>query len=270
MSIIIISRGVHYKGEEVAEKTAQKLGWPCISYDIVMEASKKFGVPDAELKKAMEKAPSLLERLSLDKEKNISFIHSVLLNRLKADNIIYHGQAGHFFVKDIAHALAVRILVDIKDRASYCMETEGVSEAKAYEILNKRDEEREKWGKYLYGLNVSDPNLYDVVINIQKLSVDDAVELICKAIGLQKFKTTPESKQVMEDLALAAEVRAVLMKEKPTREVTAKKGIVTVKIEASFYQEADLAGKIEKICNSIAGVKGIKVEPYGQTIEIVE
>jgi hypothetical protein len=52
--------------------------------------------------------------------------------------------------------------------------------------------------------------------------------------------------------------------------VTAKKGIVTVKIEASFYQEADLAGKIEKLCKSIDGIKGIKVEPYGQTIEIVE
>lgn len=270
MSIIIISRGIHYKGEEVARKTAQKLGFPCISHDIVLEASQKFGIPEAKLKKAMEKAPGLLERLGFEKEKHISYIHSILLNRLKKDNIIYHGQAGHFFVKDISHALAVRILVDINDRTNYCMETEGVSQTKAYEILKKRDEEREKWGQYLYGLNISDPNLYDVVINIQKLSVDDAVEMICKAIGFQKFKTTPESQQTMEDLALAAEVKAILMSEKPPKEVTAQKGIVTVKIEASIYQEADLTGKIEKLCKPVDGIKGIKVELYSPTIEIVE
>ena len=270
MSIIIISRGVHYKGQEVAEKTAEKLGFPCISYDVVLEASKKFNVPEIKLRKAMEKAPGLVERLGFEKEKHISYIHSVLLNRLKEDNIIYHGQAGHFFVKNIPHAIAVRILVDIKDRASYCMQTEGVSEAKAYEILKKRDEEREKWGQYLYGLNVSDPNLYDVVINIQKFSVDDAAELLCKAIGFQKFRTTPESQQAIEDLALAAEIKAILMDEKPPGEVTAQKGIVTVKIESSMYQEANLTEKIEALCKSVDGVKEIKVEPYSPTIEIVE
>ena len=270
MSIIIISRGVHYKGEEVAEKTAQRLGFPCISHDIVVEASQKFNVPEAKLKKAMEKAPGLLERLGFEKEKHISYIHSVLLNRLKEDNIIYHGQAGHFFVKDISHALAVRILVDIKDRVNYCMEMEGVSEPKAYEILKKRDEEREKWGQYLYGLNESDPNLYDVVINIRKLSVDDAAEMICTAIGFQKFKTTPQSQQTMEDLALAAEIRAVLMSEKYPMEVKAQNGIVTVKIEASVYQETDLTEKVEKLCKSVNGVKEIRVERYSPTIEIVE
>ncbi|MDO9263559.1 MAG: cytidylate kinase family protein [Desulfosalsimonadaceae bacterium] len=272
MSIIIISRGAHHKGEEVAEKTAQKLGYACISRDILLEASQQFNVPEVKLKKFMERTPGFFERLGFNKEKYISYIQSALLKRLKEDNIVYHGLAGHFFVKDISHALSVRILVDIKDRIQYCMQSEKVSESKARDMLKKLDEDRKKWGQYLYGIDISDPVLYDVVINIQKLSTDDAAEIICNAVQPDKFKTTPESRQTMEDLAAAAEVKAVLMDHIIPIEVTAQNGDVTVTIPATMLIESEVAGVIEELAKTVDGVKEVKVEgtPYVQSIEIVE
>ena len=272
MSIIIISRGAHHKGEEVAEKTAQKLGYACISRDILLEASQQFDVPEIKLKKFMERTPGFFERLGFNKEKYIAYIQSALLKRLKEDNIVYHGLAGHFFVKNISHALSVRVLVDIRDRVQYCMRSEKVSESKAIDMLKKLDEDRKKWGQYLYGIDISDPVLYDVVINIQKFSTDDAAEIIYSAVQYEKFKTTPESRQAMEDLAVAAEVKAVLMDHIIPIAVTAQNGNVTVTIPASMLIESEIAELINELAKSAEGVKEVTVAgaPYVQSIEIVE
>ena len=63
MSIIMISRGAHHRGKEVAEKIALKLGYECLSRDILLEASRKYDVPEVKLKKSMERAPNFFEKL---------------------------------------------------------------------------------------------------------------------------------------------------------------------------------------------------------------
>jgi cytidylate kinase len=86
---------------------------------------------------------------------------------LKEDNVVYHGLAGHFFVKDVPHALKVRILADMEDRIQLEMERTGIDADEARRMLEKDDEERRKWGQRLYGIDTSDPRLYDLVINVK-------------------------------------------------------------------------------------------------------
>ena len=108
------------------------------------------------------------------------------------------------------------------------------------------------------------------MINVQKLSVDDAVDIICNTISINKFRTTPESKQSMDDLALAVEVKAVLMDKVPPKEVTAQNGIISVTIQASsILQEAEFSRCVEELCKTVEGIKQIKVEslPYIQSFE---
>ena len=45
MAIITISRGSYFRGKEVAEKLAQKLGYACISREILLEASAGIQYP---------------------------------------------------------------------------------------------------------------------------------------------------------------------------------------------------------------------------------
>lgn len=49
MAIITISRGSYSKGKEVAEKVAEKLGYTCISRDLLVEASRQFDIPEMRL-----------------------------------------------------------------------------------------------------------------------------------------------------------------------------------------------------------------------------
>jgi cytidylate kinase len=204
MSVITISRGSYNRGKEVAEKLAKKLGYECISRDILLEASSEYNIPEIKLIRAIQDAPSILQRLTHQKEKYIAFIRAALLKHVQKDNVVYHGLFGHFFLQDIPHVLKVRIVGALEDRVEDEVRREGISAEKAREIITRDDEERRKWALYLYGADSWDATLYDLVIHLKAFSIDDAVELISRARELPGFQTTPESQASIDSLVEAS------------------------------------------------------------------
>jgi cytidylate kinase len=204
MSVITISRGSYNRGKEVAEKLAQKLGYQCISREILLEASKEYNVPEIKLIRTIQDAPSILERLTHKKEKYITYIRATLLKHVQKDNVVYHGLFGHFFLQNIPHVLKVRIVGDLEDRVEDEVKREGISADKAREIITRDDDERRKWALYLYEADAWDATLYDLVIHLKTISVDDAVDLICQTRQLPGFQTTSESQQAIDSLVEAA------------------------------------------------------------------
>ena len=259
MAIITISRGSYSRGEEVAEKVAQKLGYDCISRDILLDASEQFNIPEIKFLRAIHDAPSILDRFTYGKEKYIAYIQAALLKYLREDDMVYHGLAGHFFLNSVSHVLKVRIIADLADRVRLEMEREGTDEKDALRNLQKDDEHRRKWSRSLYGIDTWDPSLYDLVIHIKQVTVDDAVDIICHAVNLKPFQTTPQSRQAMNDLAVAAEVKAALIDLNPTVEVAAQDGKVHVKAKARSGEQ-ELARDLETIAKGVRGVKEIEVQ----------
>ncbi len=259
MAIITISRGSYSKGKEVAEKVGEKLGYECLSRDVLLEASERFNIPEVKLVRAIHDAPSVLGRFAYGKEKYVSFIEAAILRHFRKDNVVYCGLAGHFFVRGVSHVLKVRILADFEDRVRLEMEREGISEKEAAHILKKDDEERRKWSMHLYGIDTWDPTLYDLVIHIKKINVDAAVDMICNTAALDAFKTTPESQKMIEDLALAAEVRAAIIDMKPDVRVSASDGKVIIKTAEIGSKEIALEKELRKIAMAVSGVKDVEV-----------
>lgn len=260
MAIITISRGSYSRGKEVAEKVAEKLGYQCIAREVILEASKEFNIPEIRLVKAVHDAPSILERFSYGKEKFIAYFQTALLKRLQHDNVVYHGLAGHFYVKDVPHVLKVRIIADVQDRIKYLMEHENISYQSAQSRIRKDDAERSKWSQHLYGMDTADPLLYDLVLAVQKLNVDNVVDIICHTAKLDTFKTTPQSLQAMEDLVVSAEVRAALLEIKPDIQVSARNGVVQVGVGAQLLKEPNSLAEIRKIASGVAGVREVKID----------
>jgi len=204
MPIITISRGSYSRGKEVAEKLAQKLGYRCISRDILLEASEQFNIPEIKLIRAIHDAPSILERFTHGKERYVAYLRSTLLKQVQKDNVVYHGLAGHYFLQGIPHVIKVRIMADLEDRVQEEMRREKISADEARFILKKDDDERRRWGLQLYGVDTWDPMLYDMVLYIKSLTVDDAVDLISKAAKLPHFQATPESQRLVDEMAQEA------------------------------------------------------------------
>ena len=260
MAIITISRGSYSKGKEIAENVAQKLGYECIARQVLLEAKDEFNIPELKLIRAIHDAPSILNSFSFGKEKYITMIQAEILNHFKKNNVVYHGLAGHFFVKGVCHVLKVRIIADLEDRVKLEMEREGISRKKAIRILRKDDEERRRWSQYLYGIDTSDPINYDLVIHIHKFTVKDAVDVICHTAGLEQFQATPESQRLIDDLALAAQTKAMLMDVKADIRVSAQDGNILIKTEAPILQSEALAQRLENIAKTVTGIRDVKMD----------
>ncbi len=208
MAIITISRGSYHRGREVAEKLAAKLGYRCISRDILLEASEEFNIPEIKLIRAIQDAPSILNRLTRQKEEYVAYIRTALLKQVQKDNVVYHGLFGHFFLQDIPHVLKVRIVADLEARVAEEVKRESISPAKAREIIVKDDEERRKWALYLYGADWWDATLYDLVVHLKTITVDNAVDLLFQLVQLPGFQTTPESQAAINSLVEASLMEA--------------------------------------------------------------
>ena len=167
--------------------------------------------------------------------------------------------AGHFFVDDIPHVLKVRIIADLEDRIATEMARQNISREQALEQLRDDDYERRQWSLKLYGVDNSDPSLYDLVLHIHKLTADDAVEIICRAVKSACFQTTPASQQALDDLALAAKVKASIVSEYPIASVTAREGMVLVHLKAAGVLEPAVEAEIERLAGEIPGIKEVKV-----------
>ena len=140
----------------------------------------------------------------------IAYIRSALVQYVKDDNVVYHGLAGHLLLKGIPHVLKVRVIADLADRVQAEMEREKISKTEARTLLLKDDEERRKWTQTLYGVDPRDSSLYDLVVHIHKLTIADAVDIICDTAIREPFKTTKQAQQKIEDYAMASEMKAGL------------------------------------------------------------
>jgi cytidylate kinase len=262
MSIITISRGSYSNGKQVAEKVAQKLGYECISRDAIIEASKEFNIPEIKLIRAIHDAPSILDKFNYSKERYLAYLHVTMLEHFQKDNVVYHGLAGHFFIENISNVLKVRIIADMKNRVKLEMARENISEREALRLLKNDDKERRKWCKYIYGIDKWDPSLYDLVIHIKKITVENAVDLICNTVRLEQFKATPESQKALDNMLVAAKVKILLIDMKPDIEVVAENGTISIKTKYTQFKDEEMVHKIAEIAKSVPGVRNVEIHRY--------
>ena len=263
MAIITISRGSNSRGKEVAEALAKRLGYDCVSREILLEASAEFNIPEIRMEKALHDAPSVLERFSHGKTRYISYFCASFFNRLVKDNIVYHGLAGHFFLQGISHVMKVRIIANMEERIREEMLRENCSADEARYTLKKDDEERRKWGMHLYGRDTWDSRLYDMVLHIDTMTADGAVSIIEQTIKNDIFKATAESLEKMKLRTLLATIQAKIVTISPCATVEVEDGVVLLgNLEGDLKDNENIRNELR---DSIIRSHGVKDVIYEKT-----
>jgi len=259
MAIITISRGSYSKGKEVAEMVADQLGYNCISREVLLDASEHFNIPEIKLVHAIHDAPSILDRFNRNREVFIAYIRSTLVQRVKNDNVVYHGLAGHLLLTGISTVLKVRITAKLEDRVAAEMERKSITRKKARELLLKDDLERRKWTKSLYGVDPWDSSLYDITIRIGKLTVNDAVNFICQAATQDQFKPSDTSRRKLEDLAIACQIKSALVMQFPDVGVKCDYGNVIIYIKGDERSVKNIKKKVIPLKEEMEGINNLEI-----------
>jgi hypothetical protein len=85
-----------------------------------------------------------------------------------------------------------------------------ISEDEALAFIKSEDRHRSAWTRYFYKTAVSNPRLYDMVLNVSQLGIQDACGIICAAAQSDAYTANPESIRAIANLALSSHVRAAL------------------------------------------------------------
>ena len=179
MGIITISRGSFSGGTVVAECLAERLGYRVVSREILAAAAARYGIAEEKLAQALERAPGLWERLGHERRLYLVFIQAALCDMLQEDGAVYHGHAGHLLLRGISHVLRVRLIAPMPYRIGAAMEQLRCGREEAEAHVRRVDEERARWTRFLYGIDWNSPLLYDLVVNLEAMSVETA----CGVIG---------------------------------------------------------------------------------------
>ena len=148
------------------------------------------------------------------------------------------------------------------------MKRENISAKKTLYILKKDDDdERRKWGLQIHGVDPWDSILYDIVLHINTLTVDDAVQILFETIQKPIFKTTEESKEKLENLALTAKVHSMFIEYFPHVKVSIQDRKVYIyisKVASSVKTDKVMRLRIE---NHIKELDGMDVIIFDEPLE---
>ena len=264
MSIITISRGTFSGGQILADCVAKKLGYNCISREVLVEAAKGHGVPLDELTKALNEPPGgLFHRKTMSRVHYLVYIREALVKAVKDEKAVYHGLAGQLLLTGVPHVLRVFVIASMEYRIQAAIDRLRCDRNKAIEFIHNIDKKRDNWVRYLYDVDRHDPSLYDIVINLDRMNIESACEIICTSGSQQGFQTTPESQKRLKDLVLAAEIRSMLASDgsidDDSLEVDADDGVIILQGMAHSVADAD---NIRELVRQRADVKDIRSEMH--------
>lgn len=261
MTIVAISRELGSGGNAVAAAVAKALHFEFVEREILLQAARAYEVPEEKIADVDERRLSLWERFDEEKRRYLIFIEAAYYSFAEKDNVVTAGRGGPFFLKDVSHALKVRVMAPFEVRVRRIMERETLDQRAARIRVKNYDRELAGRIDYLFGLDWTLPENYDLVINTGDDAWQFYTDLLVAAARHPQYQPTPESRQRVRDLSLAAQVRAAIAKDPVTKninvEVTAQTGRVALKGVVFSPAMMEAAAEVAK---RVPGVTSVSCE----------
>jgi cytidylate kinase len=267
VAIITISHQLGSGGGDIASGVAERLGYRRVGAEVLAEAAHTHGLAEDRLTRLGEAKPPLLDRLSADVQTYIAVMQNAVLDAALQDDVVLLGRGGQWLLRGIPHVLRVRVIAPFDERVRRLADSlvpaggrrPGVRRApEALADLVRRDD-ADKRGRmrYLYDRDLHDPELYDIVIDTDRVDVEGAIAVIVMLARRPGLATTSEGLRRLVDRTVPSNVRVALMMDEQTRaykhyEIEADKGVIRVTSGAP-------AVVAEAVARTVAGVKEVQV-----------
>lgn len=259
MSVITITRGTFSGGMMLAECLSGRLGYRRIDRDALVERAASERASQHELRAALEETPTFPGRFNHKRYVYLCLIQAALMEEARSGQAIYHGLGGQLLLKGAPALLRLRIIAPMDFRIRMEEARLKLSRAEVIAHIEKMDRDRRKWAQFLYGVDWGDPSLYDLVINLEHIGIEQACDLVASLVEQGDFEFSPERQAAMNDLALASRVRAALALNPFTSnlevEAVARDGSVSVR--GDLVEQVE---EVERVARAVPGVTGLTVD----------
>lgn len=198
-TVITIGRQFGSAGREIGEKLAERFGIPCYDKELLSRAAKESGFCEEMIQNHDERPTnSFLYNLVMDTYSfgynasafvDMPISHKVFLAQFDtikkiADEgpCVIVGRCADYALDDNKNCIHLFIYGDEECKIKRIMQKYSLNEAKAKEMIQKKDKQRQSYYNYYSSKKWGHAESYDLCINSSVLGVDGTVDLIAKYI----------------------------------------------------------------------------------------
>ncbi len=260
MPIIAITREMGSLGKDVADGLGGELDLPIFYHEVVEPLADRMRVRKSHVIRLLDGSAGLLERLTADKTSLAIFSADEIFElAMRGEGAVVRGWGATHLLRDVPHAICVRVCAPVALRKRRMMERLSTDDDAAVSVeIHCNDEAHTAIMRRNFGLQWTDPENYDVVFNTERVSVGECVDEVVRLARSNAFAETAQSRRQLEDLALAARVRAALRLSPLTRDarvaVSASEGQVTLAGDLG----TDLLLSVAEVVDAVPGVADFK------------
>ncbi|MGH2535239.1 MAG: AAA family ATPase [Thermomicrobiales bacterium] len=128
-------------------------------------------------------APSFLDALTTRRREILLALHAVVFRLAALDRMIFVGAGTQILLADTPGVLRAKIMAAEAVRAGRLSSTYGLPPEHALRAVRRADYEQRDYNKAIYGADWDDPLLWDVVVNTDHVTVEDASEWLAGLVG---------------------------------------------------------------------------------------
>lgn len=212
MAILTVSREFGSGGREIGRAVAGLMGYEYVNKERILDDIRASGKEWEEWSKDLdEHNPTTWEKYDWSFRGFGALIQSHVLNHALKDNVVIMGRGGNFLLKDIPHALSIRVTAPLEQRIERIIKRESVDRGTALWLAEKTDKERAGFILALYHKHWEKPSEYDMTFDLGTKNINEIISIVKdKLLEKDKFNTG-EARKVLEMRALAAKVKAGIL-----------------------------------------------------------
>ena len=204
MPVITISRQFGAGGITLGELVAEKLGYAFYHDEIIEMIAERAKVSEEGVAAIENESGgrlknfisgivprSLVETIFdtgkeyMEKNEYIDILSKIMKMIAAEGDAVVVGRGGQHFLQDQKNAYHVLIVADHKDRVKFMQEHYDLSPDKALAAVKKEGNRRKILFRILGIENYDQPDIYHLVLNMSKIDLQLACELICELPATQ-------------------------------------------------------------------------------------
>lgn len=192
---ITISRQPGAGAITIGEKTAEFINnkkeanwprpWTVFDKNLIKSVLEEHNLPD-EFEKYMPEGKisqiqDILDDLFGVHPPAIALVHKTsetILHLAQTGNVILVGRGADIVTREIEGGFHIRLIGSLGNRVQRVMEFSRLDKKEAEKLIAKAEKDRKKYFKEYFSKNAEDPLLYDMLINTDFISYDNAAKMI--------------------------------------------------------------------------------------------
>lgn len=193
MGVITLSRQFGAGGKALGEMIAKELDYMFLDDLIIQEIANKASVSTDFVKSMERTAGSRLSKLFsgmlsrnymeriigagkgyIDEEIYVELLQEIILELAKQDNVVLLGRGGQYVLQDFKGAYHILLVAKWQDRIKFMQQFYDFSDTKASKAVKQGDTRRSNLYKKLGQEDYDQPYLYHLVLNMSKISLEQA------------------------------------------------------------------------------------------------